>query len=164
MKKMMMVCVMLLLIAGCADDQVATDQGIVVLHHEYVEPGTDEPFNGERIIHNDSLNLRQKAQYVDGYPEEVIYYYPNQQEKTKIVVADDGRGEVTTHTEWYESGQKKFEHHNYTLREWHENGQLKAEVPYDENGDLHGIAKTWDEEGNLNGEEEYEQGKLVESS
>ncbi len=153
---------MLLLITGCTGDQVATDQGIVVLHKEYMEPGTDEPFNGERVIQNDSLNLRQKALYVDGYPETVTYYYPNEKKKTRIVVADNGKGEVARHTEWYVNGEKKFEHLDRTLKEWHENGQLKAEVPYDENGDLHGIAKSWDKEGNLKDEEEYRHGELIE--
>lgn len=151
---------MLLLVAGCADDQVKTD-GIVVLNQKYMEPGSDEPFNGERVIHNESLNLKQKAQYIGGYPKTVTYYYPNENKKTQIVVGDQGKGEVKTHTEWYENGQKKFKHHDNTLREWYKNGQLKAEVPYDENGDLHGVAKTWDEDGNLKAEEKYEQGELM---
>lgn len=153
----------LITMAGCGEEQSTTDQGPIVLHQEYMEPGTDEPYNGERVIHNEDLNLRAKAIYVNGYPEKVIYYNSNKQKQTEIIVADEGKGEVKRHTTWYESGQKKFEHHQSTLREWHENGQLKADVPYDENGDLHGVAKTWDEDGKLKGEESYQHGTLVET-
>ncbi len=156
--------IILLMVIGCGEDQAANDQGPIVLHQEYMQPGTDTPYNGERVIHNEDLNLRTKAIYVEGYPEKVTYYNANKQKQSEIVVADEGKGEVKSHTQWYKSGQKKFEHHGNTLREWYENGQLKADVPYDENGDLHGIAKTWDEEGNLKEEESYEHGTLTDSA
>ncbi|MGM0545645.1 MAG: toxin-antitoxin system YwqK family antitoxin [Bacteroidota bacterium] len=165
MKNVLMVLgIALIMMVGCGEEQADTDQGLAVLHQEYMEPGTDEPYNGERNIHNEALNLKGKAIYVDGYPEEVTYYNSDDQKKTEIVVADKGKGEVVRQTEWYKSGQKKFEHHKNTLREWYENGQLRADVPYDENGDLHGIAKTWDEDGNLKEEESYEHGTLTDSA
>ncbi len=164
MKKVLMVLgIALITMVGCDEEQAATDQGPAVIHQEYMEPGTDEPYNGERDIHNEDLNLRAKAIYVDGYPEKVTYYNTNEQKISEIIVADEGKGEVQRHT-WYEGGQKTFEHHEDTLREWYTNGQLKAVVPYDANGDLHGISKTWDEDGNLKGEETYEHGELVDSS
>lgn len=156
--------IILLMAVGCGEDQAATDQGSVILHQKYTEPGSNELYNGERIINNNLGEVRIKVQYVDGYPETVIYYNSNQQKMTSIVVADEGKGEVKRHTQWYKSGQKKFEHRENTLKEWYKNGQLKADVPYDENGDLHGIAKTWDENGKLKEEEAYDHGKLVEAS
>ncbi len=163
MKRLMVIGLVLLIIVSCEGEKDTINQGPVVLHQEYVEPGTDEPYNGERIIQNDSLNLRAKAIYVDGYPKTVTYYNSNEQKKTELIVADEGKGEVKSHTEWYKNGQKKFEHHDNFMKEWFENGELKAEVPYDDNGDLHGIAKSWDEEGNLT-EENYEHGTLVDNA
>ena len=156
--------IILLMVGGCGEDQAATDQGPIVLHQEYMEPGTNTSYSGERVIQNEDLNLRAKAIYVEGYPEKVTYYNANKQKQTEIVVADEGKGKVKRHTQWYKSGQKKFEHYGNTLREWYGNGELKADVPYDENGDLHGIAKTWDEDGNLKEEESYEHGTLTDSA
>lgn len=133
-----------------------------VLHQEYLDPDSGEPFEGKRTWHYDTGDLEAEVYYVEGYPQTIVSYYPNQQKVSEILVGDKGKGDVKKQTAWYENGQKKFQSGEQVVKEWHENGELKAEVNYSENGELHGITKTWNEEGTLEEKQEYKNGSLVE--
>lgn len=47
-------------------------------------------------------------------------------------------------------------------KEWYQNGQLKLEWSYDENVIAQGLATSYDEEGNIIGQELYKDGELLE--
>lgn len=45
-------------------------------------------------------------------------------------------------------------------REYHDNGKLKAEIPRNKQGQIHGVMKEWYDNGQLSREVSYDQGKL----
>ncbi|RNC83412.1 MAG: hypothetical protein ED557_10345 [Balneola sp.] len=49
----------------------------------------------------------------------------------------------------------------HTWKEWYPNGQLKLEWNYDDNVIAQGLATSYDEEGNIVGQEIYEDGEIV---
>lgn len=151
--------ILLLAGTGCKERK-KMGQGSVVMHYQYVEPGEDEPFNGERSFYYPSGEIRQKVIYKNGYPEVMTHYYRSGQKKSKLVVDKEGLGDLETQMAWFESGQKKFESLDGVAREWYENGQLKALVHYNRNDELHGVTKVWYRDGTLKGMENYEHSKL----
>ena len=93
--------------------------------------------------------------------------WPNGKLRLRRHVQRNPDGTLVDHgtcTQWYDSGQKKYEAvfvrgkiHGVETQ-WHENGRKRVEQHYD-HGLPHGPRYSWDEEGRKRKEEQYEKGK-----
>ncbi|HET6527426.1 MAG TPA: hypothetical protein VFG39_01610, partial [Balneolaceae bacterium] len=124
----------LFVMSGCSDDGEMIHD-VLVHRMQYVAPGADEPFNGERTFYYDSGAIQSKAEYVNGYPEHIVNFYPTGEKRHVFIYKAN---ELKSRTTWFKNGQKKFQSSGDTIREWYKNGQLKGEAHYgDDGGTLH---------------------------